>query len=136
MQRLRIQVVRNVLGTKTYTTVPAQEQVVSAMFKIQDPKDFDERVKNSKVPVIVDFFATWCNPCRMLTPRIETVVAEKQGKILLAKVDIDENTDLALDYHVGSVPVLIAMKDGKVLERIVGLQDTDKLRQFVNKYAE
>ncbi|GAB1868495.1 Thioredoxin, mitochondrial [Camponotus japonicus] len=136
MQRLRVQVVRNVLGTKTYTTVPKQEQVVSATFKIQDPKDFNERVKNSKVPVIVDFFATWCNPCRMLTPRIETVVAEKQGKILLAKVDIDENTDLALDYHVGSVPVLIAMKDGKVLERIVGLQDTDKLRQFVNKYAE
>ncbi|EFN69069.1 Thioredoxin, mitochondrial [Camponotus floridanus] len=136
MQRLRIQVVRNILGTKTYTTVPKQEQVVSATFKVQDPKDFNERVKNSKVPVIVDFFATWCNPCRMLTPRIETVVAEKQGKILLAKVDIDENTDLALDYHVGSVPVLIAMKDGKVLERIVGLQDTDKLRQFVNKYAE
>ncbi|XP_050461592.1 thioredoxin, mitochondrial-like [Cataglyphis hispanica] len=136
MQRLRIQVVRNVLGTKTYTTVPAQKPVVSPTFKVQDPKDFDERVKNSKVPVIVDFFATWCNPCRMLTPRIETVVAEKQGKILLAKVDIDENTDLALDYHVGSVPVLIAMKDGKVLERIVGLQDTDKLRQFVNKYSE
>jgi len=136
MQRLRIPVVRNILGTKTYTTVPKQEQVVSATFKIQDPKDFNERVKNSKVPVIVDFFATWCNPCRMLTPRIETVIAEKQGKILLAKVDIDENTDLALDYHVGSVPVLIAMKDGKVLERIVGLQDTDKLRQFVNKYAE
>ncbi|XP_029178058.1 thioredoxin, mitochondrial [Nylanderia fulva] len=136
MQRLRIQVVRNILGTKMYATVPKQEQVVSATFKVQDLKDFDERVKNSKVPVIVDFFATWCNPCRMLTPRIETVVAEKQGKILLAKVDIDENTDLALDYHVASVPVLIAMKDGKVLERIVGLQDTDKLRQFVNKYTE
>lgn len=57
MQRLRIQVVRNVLG-KTYTTVPAQKPVVSPTFKIQDPKDFDERVKNSKVPVIVDFFAT------------------------------------------------------------------------------
>ncbi|KYM98457.1 PREDICTED: thioredoxin, mitochondrial [Cyphomyrmex costatus] len=139
MQRLGVQTVRTgrtLLGSRLYTTAPAQEQVVSAAFKVQDHKDFHERVMNSKVPVIVDFFATWCNPCRMLTPRIETVVAEKQGKILLAKVDIDEHTDLALDYHVGSVPVLIAMKDGKVLERIVGLQDTDKLRQFVNKYAE
>lgn len=96
----------------------------------------------------------------MLTPRIESVVAEKQGKVLLAKVDIDENSDLALDYEVnqciiyfliiyysflltsflllqvGSVPVLIAMKDGKVLDRIVGLQDVDKLKQFVDKYAE
>ncbi|EZA61799.1 hypothetical protein DMN91_004112 [Ooceraea biroi] len=136
MQRTGIRIIRKVLGSRAYTTAPAQEQMVSATFKVQDLKDFNERVKNSKVPVIVDFFATWCNPCRMLTPRIETVVAEKQGKILLAKVDIDENTDLALDYHVGSVPVLIAMKDGKVLERIVGLQDTDKLRQFVNKYTE
>ncbi|XP_024885633.1 thioredoxin, mitochondrial [Temnothorax americanus] len=139
MQRLGVQTIRTsrtLLGSRLYTTAPAQEQVVSATFKVQDHKDFHERVMNSKVPVIVDFFATWCNPCRMLTPRIETVVAEKQGKVLLAKVDIDENTDLALDYQVGSVPVLIAMKDGKVLERIVGLQDTDKLRQFVNKYAE
>ncbi|XP_011695389.1 PREDICTED: thioredoxin, mitochondrial [Wasmannia auropunctata] len=140
MQRLGVQTIRTgrtlLQGSRLYTTAPAQEQVVSPAFKVQDHKDFHERVMNSKVPVIVDFFATWCNPCRMLTPRIETVVAEKQGKILLAKVDIDENTDLALDYHVGSVPVLIAMKDGKVLERIVGLQDTDKLRQFVNKYTE
>lgn len=72
----------------------------------------------------------------MLTPRIESVIAEKQGKVLLAKVDIDENSDLALDYEVGSVPVLIAMKDGKVLDRIVGLQDVDKLKQFVDKYTE
>lgn len=58
MQRLRVQVARNILGTKAYTTVPKQEQVISATFKVQDPKDFNERVKNSKVPVIVDFFAT------------------------------------------------------------------------------
>ncbi|XP_066596379.1 thioredoxin, mitochondrial [Prorops nasuta] len=126
---------RQTMGNRTFANAPAQEQSVPAMFKVQDNKDFDERVKNSKVPVIVDFFATWCNPCRMLTPRIESVVAEKQGKIALAKVDIDENSELALDYEVGSVPVLIAMKDGKVLDRMVGLQDTDKIRQFVNKYS-
>ncbi|XP_008543681.1 thioredoxin, mitochondrial [Microplitis demolitor] len=110
--------------------------VASPAFKVQDDKDFNERVKNAKLPVIVDFFATWCNPCRLLTPRLESVIAEKQGKILLAKVDIDENVDLAMDYQVQTVPVLMAMKDGKVLERIVGLQDTDKLRQFVDKYAD
>ncbi|XP_031833113.1 thioredoxin, mitochondrial [Nomia melanderi] len=125
-------VVRSALGSRTYANAPAQKQTVSTAFKVQDVKDFDDRVKNAKVPVIVDFFATWCNPCRMLTPRIESVIAEKQGKVLLAKVDIDENSDLALDYEVGSVPVLIAMKDGKVLDRIVGLQDVDKLKQFVD----
>ncbi|XP_043482843.1 thioredoxin, mitochondrial [Leptopilina heterotoma] len=136
MIRGAVRAARSAVNVRNFANAPAQEAVVSATFKVQDNKDFDERVKNSKVPVIVDFFATWCNPCRMLTPRIESVIAEKQGKILLAKVDIDEHSDLALDYEVGSVPVLIAMKDGKVLERIVGLQDTDKLRQFVDKYAK
>ncbi|XP_073968719.1 thioredoxin, mitochondrial-like [Rhodnius prolixus] len=104
-------------------------------FKVQDLKDFNERVKNSKKPVIVDFFATWCNPCKALTPRIENVIAEKKGEVILAKVDIDEHTDLALDYDVGSVPVLVGIRNGKVEERLVGLQDTDKLRKFVDKFA-
>ncbi|XP_053982216.1 thioredoxin, mitochondrial-like [Hylaeus anthracinus] len=136
MLRVGIRSVRSALGSRTFANAPAQEQAVSVAFKVQDLKDFDDRVKKSKVPVIVDFFATWCNPCRMLTPRIESIIAEKQGKILLAKVDIDENSDLALDYEVGSIPVLIAMKDGKVLDRIVGLHDIDELKQFVDKYTE
>uniref|UniRef100_A0A1B6CNU0 Thioredoxin domain-containing protein n=2 Tax=Clastoptera arizonana TaxID=38151 RepID=A0A1B6CNU0_9HEMI len=101
--------------------------------KIQDPEDFDEKVKKSKIPVIVDFFATWCHPCKALTPRIESVIAEKEGKIVLAKVDIDENSGLADDYKVSSVPVLLVMRNGKVEDRIVGLQDTDKLREFIEK---
>lgn len=59
MQRVGVKTIRSILGSRLYTTVPAQEQVVSAAFKVQDPKDFDERVKNSKVPVIIDFFATY-----------------------------------------------------------------------------
>ncbi|OXU20520.1 thioredoxin, mitochondrial-like [Nasonia vitripennis] len=136
MLRTGFRVVYRAVGTRGYTSAAPEKTVASSSFKVQDSKDFTDRVKNAKVPVIVDFFATWCNPCRLLTPRIEQVVAEKQGKILLAKVDIDENTDLALDYEVGSVPVLMVMKDGKVLEKIIGLQDTDKLRKFVSKHAD
>lgn len=76
---------------------------------------------------------SWCNPCKMLTPRLESVISENKGKVLLAKVDIDEQTDLALDYDVSSVPVLLAVKNGKVQQRLVGLQDTDKLRKFVEQ---
>lgn len=79
------------------------------------------------------FHCSWCNPCRMLTPRLELVIAEKEGKINLAKVDIDENTDLAMDYEVGSVPVLLAIRNGKVEHRLVGLQDTDKLRKWIDQ---
>ncbi|XP_058466638.1 thioredoxin, mitochondrial [Malaya genurostris] len=103
------------------------------VFKIQSPQEFDEKVKNSKDPIIVDFFATWCGPCRMLTPRIETIIGEQKGKVKLAKVDIDEHSDLALDYEVASVPVLLAIRNGKVEQRLVGLQDTDKLRNWVEK---
>ncbi|XP_050075847.1 thioredoxin, mitochondrial [Anopheles maculipalpis] len=108
------------------TSVPRFE-----IFKVQSPEEFNEKVRNSKDPVIVDFFATWCTPCRMLTPRIETIIGENEGKIKLAKVDIDEHTDLALDYEVASVPVLLAIRNGKVEQRLVGLQDTDKLRTWV-----
>ncbi|XP_026316727.1 thioredoxin, mitochondrial [Hyposmocoma kahamanoa] len=101
--------------------------------KIQSTDDFKQKVINSKVPVVVDFFATWCNPCKLLTPRLESVISENKGKVVLAKVDIDEQTDLALDYDVSSVPVLLAVKNGKVQQRLVGLQDTDKLRKFVEQ---
>lgn len=77
--------------------------------------------------------SSWCNPCKLLTPRLESVISENKGKVVLAKVDIDEQTDLALDYDVSSVPVLLAVKNGKVQQRLVGLQDTDKLRKFVEQ---
>lgn len=136
MLRVGLRTIRNNLGSRSFANAPPQQQPVTASFKVQDIEDFNERVRNAKVPVIVDFFATWCNPCRLLTPRIESVIAEKQGKVLLAKVDIDQHTDLALDYQVGSVPVLIAMKDGKVLDRMIGLQDIDKLKSFVDRYSK
>uniref|UniRef100_A0A1B6MJC6 Thioredoxin domain-containing protein n=1 Tax=Graphocephala atropunctata TaxID=36148 RepID=A0A1B6MJC6_9HEMI len=118
----------SILGLRNITTTSQ----ATKSFKIQDEKDFDERVKKSKTPVIVDFFATWCNPCKALTPRIESVVAEKDGKVVLAKVDIDEHSNLADDYDIKSVPVLLIMRNGKVEDRIVGLQDTDKLHKFVD----
>ncbi|XP_026486813.1 thioredoxin, mitochondrial [Vanessa tameamea] len=105
------------------------------IIKIQSTDDFKDKVINSKVPVVVDFFATWCNPCRLLTPRLESIISENKGKVLLAKVDIDEQTDLALDYEVSSVPVLVAIKNGKVQQRLVGLQDTDKLRKWIEQLS-
>ncbi|XP_063382605.1 thioredoxin, mitochondrial [Cydia fagiglandana] len=130
-------IVRNALSMKSsnivrsFSVTPAYGDIV----KIQSTDDFKEKVINSKVPVVVDFFATWCNPCRMLTPRLESIISDKKGKVVLAKVDIDEQTDLALDYEVSSVPVLVAIKDGKELHRLVGLQDTDKLRKWIEQFT-
>ncbi|XP_073947486.1 thioredoxin, mitochondrial [Choristoneura fumiferana] len=124
--------------TSTSSNIARSFSVTTArgdIVKIQSTDDFKDKVINSKVPVVVDFFATWCNPCRLLTPRLESIISENKGKVLLAKVDIDEQTDLALDYEVSSVPVLVAIKDGKVHQRLVGLQDTDKLRKWIEDFT-
>lgn len=84
---------------------------------------------------MIFIYYSWCNPCRLLTPRLESIISENKGKVILAKVDIDEQSDLALDYEVSSVPVLVAIKNGKVQQRMVGLQDTDKLRKWIEQFA-
>jgi len=103
------------------------------IFKIQDEDDYKEKVLNNKNVVLVDFFATWCGPCKMLEPRLETIVGGKAGRIDLAKVDVDENETIASQYQVSSVPAVFALKNGKVIDQFVGLKDDDQLRAFVGK---
>ncbi|XP_050443858.1 thioredoxin, mitochondrial-like [Adelges cooleyi] len=117
---------------RTFTSSVVRRSIV----KIQDQEDFNKLVINSKEPVVVDFFATWCGPCKMLQPRIESIIGEQNGAVSLVKVDIDENAEIAMEYGVSVVPELIAMRGGKVLSKIVGLQDEDKLRQFVAKLID
>ncbi|KAF5272786.1 hypothetical protein FQA39_LY07813 [Lamprigera yunnana] len=109
---------------------------VTGTFKVQDDKDFLEKVENSKEPVIVDFFATWCGPCRALEPRLENVVAKRKDKISLAKVDIDSFGEIAAKYEVGTIPALVVFRNGKVEERLIGLQDEDKLGNWVDKVLD
>ncbi|KFQ17530.1 hypothetical protein N331_00324, partial [Merops nubicus] len=71
-------------------------------FNVQDGSDFQDRVVNNPKPVVVDFYAQWCGPCKILGPRLEKVVAKQEGKVLMAKVDIDDHTDLAIEYEVGA----------------------------------
>lgn len=81
--------------------------------------------------LLIYSLVSWCNPCKLLTPRIENIVGEQAGSIKLAKVDIDEHSELALDYDVGAVPVLLIMQNGKEVNRMVGLQDEDKIRAWI-----
>ncbi|XP_034396095.1 thioredoxin, mitochondrial [Cyclopterus lumpus] len=102
-------------------------------FNVQDHEDFTVRVINSELPVLVDFHAQWCGPCKILGPRLEKAVAKQKGRVAMAKVDIDDHTDLAIEYGVSAVPTVIAIRGGDVVDRFVGIKDDDELDSFVGK---
>ncbi|KAK1155329.1 thioredoxin, mitochondrial [Acipenser oxyrinchus oxyrinchus] len=100
---------------------------------VQDAADFTDRVLRSAQPVLVDFHAQWCGPCKILGPRLEKMVSKQQGKVTMAKVDIDDHTDLAIEYGVSAVPTVLAIKNGDVVDKFVGIKDEDQLDAFISK---
>ena len=119
--------------TKSFARPISTSKAVRETFTVQDEDDFKEKVINSQIPVIVDFSATWCGPCKILGPRLEAAVAATNSKVNLAIVDIDVNGDLAMDHEVQAVPTVVAFKEGKMVDKFIGLLDEDKLDAFVTK---
>ncbi len=91
--------------------------------------EFEEQVLQSEMPVVVDFWAPWCMPCRMVAPTLEKLAAEYDGRALIAKVNTDENTRWAIEHGVQGIPTLLFVKDGQVIDRIVGVVPADQIRQ-------
>lgn len=94
-------------------------------------ENFKQEVLNSDIPVLVDFWASWCNPCRMMTPVVEEIAKEMEGKVKVCKVNIDEESDLATQYHVMSIPTFLVFKEGKVVNSTVGVQDKQELIELL-----
>ena len=82
--------------------------------------DFEEMVEKSNIPVMVDFWAEWCGPCKMIAPTLDQLAEEFDGKVLFAKVDVDSNPNLSLKFFVRSIPMNVIFKDGKPVDQIVG----------------
>jgi thioredoxin 1 len=91
--------------------------------------NFDQGIAQGVV--LVDFYADWCGPCRMLAPVVEELAQEVAGKVTVAKVDTDQSVNVAAKFEVTSIPTLILFKNGKAIKRVVGLKDLDALRKMV-----
>jgi len=94
---------------------------------------FDEAVSNSDVPVLVDFWAPWCGPCKMLTPIIEQVADEFAGKAKICKLNTDEARDTAVEFGINAIPTLILFKDGQVQKKWVGLTSKKDISEAINQ---
>ena len=96
-------------------------------------REFDATVLNAEVPVLVDFWAEWCGPCRMLGPTVESLADDYAGRVKVAKLNIDDNPEAAARYGVRSIPTLILFKDGKPSETTVGLRPKAQLAELIDR---
>ncbi len=100
-----------------------------------DHDSFDREVIDSARLVLVDFYADWCQPCRALAPTVHELAREFDGRVLVGKVNVDDNQDLARTYGINSIPSLLVFRDGRVIDRFIGLTTRDELVQALQRAA-
>ena len=98
--------------------------------------NFDQEVLQSEIPVLVDYWAVWCAPCRMIAPLVEEIAEEKEGLVKVGKVNVDENSGIATKYGIRSIPTLMIFKDGEVVDQIIGAVPKSMIEEKLQKYIK
>ena len=106
----------------------ASEKIVTV-----EAGNFDREVKESDLPVMVDFWAEWCGPCRMVAPALEQIAEEMEGKVRIAKLNVDHNQALAVQYGVQSIPTFILFKGGQIADRMMGAVPKAAFESFIQR---
>ena len=106
---------------------------MSNVVEVQNKDDFINEVVNSEQPVLVDFWAEWCGPCKAIAPVLEEIAVEYKGKIKVGKVDVDKNQNTSIKYGVRSIPTLLLMKDGEVVNQLVGAVPKSNITDILNE---
>lgn len=112
-----------------YLKIKKEEKVMSVL-KISN-ENYEEEVLKSDKPVIIDFYADWCGPCRMMSPIIDEIAEEKAESIKVGKVNVDENQELAMKYGVMSIPTIVIIKNGEVSKTFVGVRNKNEILEAI-----
>ena len=118
----------------TFPATIEEADAVSSNIHTLTDSTFDEEIKGATEPVLVDFWAEWCGPCKMIAPVLEEIASDHAGKLRVAKLNVDENLDIARRFEVLSIPTLILFKDGEVQHRIVGAKGKGQLLQELHQF--
>lgn len=108
--------------------------MASENISILTDANFKETINGSDVPVLVDFWADWCGPCKMIAPELDKLADDLVGKVTVAKINVDDNRATPGEFQVMSIPTMILFKDGKEVERAIGFRKKEELKTMIEKY--
>ena len=96
--------------------------------------NFESEVINSPKPILVDFWAEWCGPCKMITPELEKLAAEKNEQLKIGKLNVDDNRETAMKYSISSIPTLLLFKNGELVKKLIGVMSKDKIITEISNF--